>query len=388
MADMMVDTTVLDTLPVLKKLIRIEESDNPLLSAYLSTGYQDEHSARKLKIFLKNRRSELLSTPKYAGKVEPLLVKLEKALEALPPSVRGWAVFIRDSKNPEERVFVAFESDIPFQNDITVNHVPNILQLLRLSENHETVLAVMLDSRSARILRMALNRILGEETLETEVPGWHNQGGWSQLRYQHHIQERKEIHYKKVAEHVVTLMDAGLYSNLVLLGETENVAALKRHLPERTLQRIEQSRSLPMYESNAQVLDALQDMMGDVERGKEHEALREVVDLANAGGLGTVVLSEVLTAIPLGQIDRLYLQEDFNTPGWRCPACQTMGLYPENEPVAETLACPVCGETVRETALGEEMALAVKRMEGTVEFLQEVPIHELPDGIAARLRFR
>lgn len=381
------DLTRLDTKPVLKRLLGFNEGSSPLLAAYLDVTYHNEDSPERLRLFLKNRRTELMEPWRVlypARTISQWFEDLETFIDGLDPAVKGLAYFRAVDAEGETAFQVHFESPIPFENDIRIQATPYITPLIRLSENHETCLATLLDSRSARILQVALNQVVSQEWIDTDVPGWNQQGGWSQLRIQHHIQEHKEIHYKRVAEALTREVDTALFQNIFLLGDRENVTALKRHLPERVLTRIAQTMPYPMYETNGQVLRVLEELVRETEEEKEVQAFQAVVDTANAGGLATVVLSDILDGVRLGQIDTLFVRNGTQLLGLQCRGCGRLELADHSI----LSACQQCGEVMAPVSLLDELVLGVKRTEGSVDFVASSPaVSDLPQ-LAARLRFK
>ena len=66
----------------------------------------------------------------------------------------------------------------------------------RLSSQFQNTLVVMVETDSARLFEVSLEGMKAESSIESYVPGRHEQGGWAQMRYQRHIKDHMDGHHK------------------------------------------------------------------------------------------------------------------------------------------------------------------------------------------------
>src|SRR5205823_1499547 len=87
----------------------------------------------------------------------------------------------------------------PVRNQAVVGPHPELLQLEKVLEVYESFCTVLVDSEKARIFLAELGRIEDHSDVVDDVPNRHDQGGWSQARYQRHVDEHRQKHLKHVA---------------------------------------------------------------------------------------------------------------------------------------------------------------------------------------------
>jgi len=243
----------------IKKLAKIPETDYPFISLYLNTKWEDEKQRKRVRLFLKN---ELKEAQKLVKEEEGIRKSLQRDSEEIQryvdgvihrtydEGVNGIAIFACSGID----AFTIFRSSIPFDNQLSISSKPSLRQLVQITDEYRTAIAVMVDTDRAKIFEMSLGEIRLESQIESYVPGRHEQGGWSQMRFQRHIREHMHQHHKGVAEQLVKLFDDERCENIVLIGQEHILATFRALLPERVREKIkgdlsaefeEESSSLP-----------------------------------------------------------------------------------------------------------------------------------------------
>jgi hypothetical protein len=187
---------------------------------------------------------------------------------------------------------------------------------------------------------------------------------------------------------VIFLLDQDPRSRLVLSGVDRMVAAFERALPERIQQgrimaRLPHpgSRAAREGEIRARVLEEVLEALVANERQEEERRVHRVVGDALAGGLAALGPEDVVLAVNENRIHRLYVEDGFDAPGWRCLVCDALGIDGAVE-------CGFCGGVVTTVNLGEELARRVIEAGGQVQVLEPQPRLHHYHGLAARLRHR
>src|SRR5439155_10177337 len=132
---------------------------------------------------------------------------------------------------------------------------PYVLPLEALAETYETFCTVLVDREKARIFLVKMGRIREETDVFDDVPGRHEQGGWSQGRYQRHIDEHVGRHLKHVGDVLLRYFKRQGFDHLILGGPDETVPELERGLHDYLKQRVPARVALPML---ANLNDGLQ----------------------------------------------------------------------------------------------------------------------------------
>src|SRR6266480_1588836 len=107
---------------------------------------------------------------------------------------RGLAMFSASGAGLWEAVAVSR----PLRDRATIAPHPDLLQLEVLLEIYESFCTALVDSEKARIFLAELGRIDERTDFVDDVPNRHEQGGWSQARYQRHVDEHRQRHLKHV----------------------------------------------------------------------------------------------------------------------------------------------------------------------------------------------
>src|SRR5262249_15171638 len=166
-------------------------------------------------------------------------------------------------------LWVEFPSPLPLEDEFTIADRPMVRQLARLDDDYTNALLVLVDSRTARIYEVVLGGFLAETDFASEVPGRHKQGGWAQARYQRHVQEYIERHYKEVAAYIASYMAAHPHTHLILSGHNDIVAGFRHWLPPSVQAQVMETVSLDLHADRHRILEVAQDVLQQHEREEE-----------------------------------------------------------------------------------------------------------------------
>jgi len=375
----------------IKKLARMEEGPYPFCSLYLNTKWDDEHQRERIRLFTKNELKK--GFDRLKGKEDWMEIYLEdqKRIERyaeglvrrdIEEGVNGIAIFSRSAT----QTFLTYPSIIPFENEFVLSSLPALKPLVRLSSQYQSTLAVMVDTDSARLFEISLEGLITESSIESYVPGRHDQGGWAQMRYQRHIKDHMDKHHKEVADQLTGLFDSGKWKSVVLIGQDRIIANFKHFLPDRVKHHITDIFSADLSEERSRVLRRIFDRLFQMEKEESSRQIQELKERTPRGGLATFGLNGTLEALKNGQIQTLFLLSSFSLPGGRCGQCGF--LIPIALAGQPFLPCPLCKGKMKAVNLGEEMMRSVLRQDGEVKWIDENSILKECEGVGASLRFR
>lgn len=374
----------------IRKLARIEESTAPFFSLYLNTRWDSEQQRKRIRLFTKNQLKKGFDLTKERvdwQKIYPEDQKqIERFVEGLirrshDEGVGGMAIFSCSAA----KTFLTYPSIMPFENEFFISRSPVLRPLVRLSSQYQDTLAVMVETDSAKLFEISMEGLVGEFSIESYVPGRHDQGGWAQMRYQRHIRDHMNKHHKEVAEQLTTLFDTGKWRKVVLMGQDRTLANFKNFLPERVKQQISDVFSLDFSEERSRVLRHIFERLLQREREEVNRQIEELKERTSQGGRATFGLNGALEALNQGQIQTLYLLTSFNLPGGMCARCAS--LVRSHPPSPVPTACPFCKGDLRGADLAEEMMRSVLRQDGEVKWVEDNGTLQENDGVAASLRF-
>jgi peptide chain release factor subunit 1 len=312
-------------------------------------------------------RADLQASLKRAGAL------LERDL----PTEGAQAVAVFASN--ESGLFEVLALPRPVPSRVAIGRSPLVGPLARL-ERRERWCVALVSRRDARIFRGSPESLREVEQIHDVVFGQHDQGGWSQARYQRGIEKEKDDHLRNTAEALMKHFKRSPFQRLILGGPREVVAdfesKLHGYLSERLAGRIEVDVDTAPPE---QVLEKTQPLFEALEAERESSAL----DRLGEGGRAAMNLDEVLQALNERRVECLLLDERFAAPGTSCPECGWLGPGGER-------TCPVDGSELEQLEDLTEAAIELT-LQQSAEILavrrRREELEERARGVAALLRF-
>ena len=285
------------------------------------------------------------------------------------------AVFASDASG----LFEVLALPRPVPSRVAIGRSPLVGPLARL-ERRERWCVALVSRRDARIFRGSPESLREVEQVHDVVFGQHDQGGWSQSRYQRGIEKEKDDHLRHTAEVLMKHFKRRPFQRLILGGPREVVAdfesKLHGYLSERLGGRIEVDVDTATPE---QVLAKTQPLFEEIEEQREAAAL----DRLGEGGRAAFDLQEVLRALNERRVECLLVDERFAAPGTTCPECGWLG--PDGE-----RTCPVDGTELEPLDDLTDAAIELT-LQQSAEILavrrRREELQERAGGIAAMLRF-
>jgi peptide chain release factor subunit 1 len=276
-------------------------------------------------------------------------------------------------------LFEALRLPRPVRNRVAIGRSPLVGPLAKL-ERRERWCIALVSRRDARIFRGSPDGLREIEQIHDVVFGQHDQGGWSQARYQRGVEKEKDDHLRHTAEALMKHFKRQPFQRLVVGGPREVVADFESKLHGYLLERLAGRIEVDVDNSTPdQVLAAAQPRFDELEDRRE----AEVLDRLGEGGRAASGLDDVLRALNERRVETLVLDEQFSAEGTCCPQCGWLGPQGER-------TCPVDG-----TPLEHLEELADAAIELTLQQSAEIlairrrrdEFEERAGGIAALLRF-
>ncbi len=309
------------------------------------------------------------------------LERVEAELEGAPAAAgaRGLAVFA----SSQAGIFEALRLPVPVDHEPVVADTPYVEPLTSLADGEQW--AVLLVNRSfARLLAGGRDTLAELALVESEVHGRHDQGGWSQARYQRSVEHDVHEHLKAVAETAARLLRPRRPAGLVLGAPEETLHAAEAALPSDLRGRVAGHITVDVEHASAdEVRAAAAEVLDRVAREREDRLLARLKEgLARRDdGRAAAGVADTLLALTEQRVEALLLDEGARAPGVVCPRCGLLA-------VAGTTTCPADGTPTRERE--DVLPDAVDRalaQDAEVVLLRERPDLGPHEHVAAVLRF-
>jgi peptide chain release factor subunit 1 len=284
----------------------------------------------------------------------------------------GLALFASEPSD----LFKALKLPRSVPNRVAIGHSPLVGPLARLARRERWCVALV-NRRDARILRGSPDGLREVQQIHDDVSGQHDQGGWSQARFQRGIEKEKDDHLRETGEALMRHFKRQPFEKLIVGGPREVVIDFEQKLHHYLRDRLAGRVEVDVERSNPdQVLDAARPLIDELEHGREREALEKL------GERGACGLDDVLPPLNERRVELLILDEQFGgVTGVQCPGCGWLGL--------EGDACPADGSAlVALDDLTEAMIeLSVQQSADLLAVHHERSALENHGGAAALLRF-
>ena len=232
----------------------------------------------------------------------------------------GLAVYLAGPAN----LFEIVKLPRPVATNVVVDDSPYIEPIADLGSRARW--GVLLVSRkNGRILRGTSDGLREIDQLWEDTHSQHDQGGWSQARYQRSVEEEKNSHVRAVCDVLFEHHKRAPFDCL-LVGCNEELypdvqGALHNYLKEILVGRFDVDVENTTSET---VFDAAKPVIEEHESRRERDALDRLVEGVNAGGRGVAGLESTLEALNEQRVGKLLVNYGFNEAGTQCPQCGSL----------------------------------------------------------------
>jgi hypothetical protein len=298
----------------LRALAEIEPGELPILSVYLdmrphATG--ESPALRAGTVLLKNRLRAIEKTYLPRGpELDSIRADAERIHRYLADeydvAADGLALFACAGRD----LFEAVEAGAPFEDQVTVAPQPDLFQLARLLDEHETAVVAVVDSNTSRLFatRRGLLRELGGAD---EPPKYFRTrpmlGGLNQASYQRHNAGLRAQFARETAAELARLVEAEEASRVVLAGDAVAIPLLRDALSPQIAALVKDVVRLDIRTPRDTVAEEIKQVLAAAEAEDGQTTADLLVGAVRAGGLGVAGLDETRAALEHGQVDELVL---------------------------------------------------------------------------------
>ncbi|HEY6151039.1 MAG TPA: Vms1/Ankzf1 family peptidyl-tRNA hydrolase [Gaiellaceae bacterium] len=213
-----------------------------------------------------------------------------------------------------------------------------------------------------------------------EQPGRHDQGGWSQGRFQRHIEKLVQDHLKDVAGMLERSLRRLRKPRVVVVASEETRADLEEELSTEVREAVIGWASAEAHATPAQLLETVKPLLESWRAEQEANAVERWREAAGRSGRAASGWAQTLEAASDGRVDLLLFHDGADHEAWQCPACGRVA--------AEAGNCPLDGTQMEESRDGLDLAVHQTLAHGgTVWALRQRQDLDPVEGIGAVLRY-
>ena len=356
------------------------------LSFYFQPDPPQDRSHRREAIVAKDVVKQALKSAAATGKDGSLHADLDRVLDLatnLRGHARGRAVFACSAQNFWK------EYELPPHLVSTQIYLQPRFQLKPLAAllGAQPALSVaMVDRQRARFFdlrlddlreRGAIVHMLSRNASSQGYNGY--EGGHAERR----VSEEALQHFKAVSERLLADFEKGIWERLIVGCQDANWSEFESNLHPYVKQRLIGRFSADVASvSNEEIRDHAGALLNRwiTERGSKKA--NEAVDFAKSNGRGVTGLRRVLQALETGEVQTIFLTENYSARAVECPHCGHLDAH-------LVPSCVACGKPTRElTDVCDAIIPIAIRRDIELFYLKEHTDLDRAGNIAALLRFR
>lgn len=299
----------------MRRLAEVTSTDAPVLSIYLDMrpeAHGESPGRRAALTVLRDRLRAIENTlePHTTAQesVSADAARIHDFVESDDMrSVEGLAIFACSAQD----LWEVQSAGVPFDTHVSAGPGADLFQLARLSDAHTSVIVAIVDTNTLRLF-VSRRGALVEQPGRDEGSEEHersDQGGWSQARYQRHIDEQDKRFAKEAAEAIERIMDSEKATAVVLAGDERAVPVLRQQLSERVLAAVAGREHIEMRAGRDEVEADVGPLLERLKSEASLTVADRVVAGVRAGDLGVAGAEPTMKALKLGQVDELVIVE-------------------------------------------------------------------------------
>ena len=213
-----------------------------------------------------------------------------------------------------------------------------------------------------------------------EQPGQHDQGGWSQGRYERHIENLVQQHLRVVADELDRQLRRHASAPVVVVGAEETRSDFLDLLSNEARSAVVGATNAEAHASPAQLLEVVTPVLDEARRRAEADALERWREEAGRNGRATSGWEHTLEAASDGRVELLLYQDGVEREAWQCRACGRASTAGGN--------CPLDGTRLEKREAGLDLAVHQTLAHGgTVCAVRHHQDLEPVEGIGSLLRY-
>jgi peptide subunit release factor 1 (eRF1) len=357
----------------LDRLVAADTGPFPVVSLYLNL-QPDDRGRDRFDAFLRKELSARLDswpagTPERDS-LEQDIAKIEQYASTVPESANGLAIFACAAADLFEAIPLAAPVD---EHRLFISDQPHLYPLARLLDEYPRYVALLADTNAARIFVFAANgleradRIQGTKTRRNKV------GGWSQARYQRHIENYHLHHAKEIVEALAaTVRDDGI-EKIVIAGDEAIVRLLRDQLPKDVAERIVDVVRLDINAAERTIVETTLAALREEDATTDRQRVDELIGAYRGNGLACVGVEATRRAFELGQVDELIISATPDT-------IKGKGVKQDDASDAQP-------ERSAEERVADELIVQARNTSARIRFIEDPSLLAPFGGVGAFLRF-
>lgn len=264
--------------------------------------------------------------------------------ELVRDGAHGVAVFASDLDNLW-RPLALTES---VSDAVKVNDELYLTPLIPLVGRGEGAIVVAVGRERGELFRLRAGKLDPIVDRTEEQPGQHDQGGWSQARFQRHIEHLVHEHLERVVEELDRRVRRRS-ERIVVVATEETRSVFEDCLSGKTRSAIVGWATAESHAGPAELLAAAAPVLEEWRSREEEQAVERWREEAGRAGRAASGWATTLEAASDGRVELLLYRQGLEHDAWRCPCCGRLA--------AREGTCPLDGTRTERTDDGLDLAV-------------------------------
>jgi peptide subunit release factor 1 (eRF1) len=321
------------------------DSDGCALSFYFQPRTPQNKSHKEEAILAKDLVRQALRESEKQGKNGGARADLDRILE-IAGNLRGnqaraKAVFASSAKK------IWREFDLPAQLPATqlfVNRRFHLKPLAALLGAQPNLCVLLVDRQRGRFFDLRLDEIKERGELFRSLPRSRSDGyaGYNAGHVERRVANEFMQHYKQVADRLKDELERGMWEKLVVACHDTNWSEFESHQHPYVRQRLLGHFPADIASlTSEEIRENANRLLREDQDRRRDSLLREAMSMAKGNGRGVTGLRRVLRSVELGEVQTLFLGEQYSARGVECENCGHIDSH-------MVPYCVVCGRATRE----------------------------------------
>ena len=231
--------------------------------------------------------------------------------------VQGLAMFASTADN----LFLVVPLPTPVEDAVYVGDDLLISPLVGDAGDAETFVAVV-SREQGRVYSLRGGRL--EEVIDEseEQPGQHVQGGWSQARYQRHIENLVQQHLKTVGEAIEKRARGVSRLQLIVVAPEEMRKDFAAALSQDASESVVGWASAEAHAGPTELLEIVRPLLDEADARRAQEALERYEEELGRGARASAGWQPTLDAAADTRVELLLITHGANREVYQCPECR------------------------------------------------------------------
>jgi peptide chain release factor subunit 1 len=366
----------------LDRLAAFEPTDAPVISLYLDMR-ADQHGRDNFSAFTRKcfpSRSATLhgaARKSFDADVEKITAYLEGEVQ---PSTNGLAIF---ACHASDGFFETVQLAAPIEGHwLFVGAVPHLYPLARLHDEHPRYAALLVTTNAARLYVFHLGAAETEHSITNTKTRRTTMGGWSQARYQRHIENFHLHHMKEVVDVLDRVVREESISQIVVGCDDTARPTLFEQLPQHLHEKIIDTVHLGIDTPGHEVLAETMAVLRQKDAETDAEQVERMLGAWRAGGLAVVGAEDTSRALEMGQVEELLITA---SPDVLKRTANVAGGSP-GEVAVDTSAAGEHDPARWKAA--DDLITKAQQTSARIRFVQDAALLAAVGGVGALLRFK